>query len=257
MPDQPTAITRGREKSPTPGEVLEFMEERDRRVWATSTIADRMGFTTTPIRDRLKTLVRREDVEKVVEAGTTLYYPRESAESTASDTRTEEESESLTGELSNTYTHRFLGTEATWEWETASHDDVLAAETIQLVVEPGFSGWTESKVVAGDDRREKLYATEKLGWGVQALITVGVVRKPTTPIEHISYPWDTDLEELAEEHPSLFEPSNEAIFVMLSSVDDVSPTGDGHELTPETGDESGEDQESAAEDLYDSIAGAG
>lgn len=254
MPTHSSTSTGGGAKSPTPEEVLKFMQQQDRRVWAAPALAEQMGFTPPPVRDRLKSLHEHGEVEKLVIGGTTAYYPREQESNVEAAAKG---GDSITAELSNTYAHRFLGTEATWEWESASHEEALAAETIQLVVEPGFSGWTESKVVTGDDRREELYATEKLGWGVQALITAGVVRKPTTPIEHISYPWDTDLEELAEERPSLFEPSNEAVFVMLSSVDDVSPTGEGHELAPESDGEPVEEQDSVGEELYDSIAGAG
>lgn len=256
MANQSSTSTRGRNKNPTPNDVLKFMEKRDRRVWAISTLAEKMGFTPSPVRDRLKTLVRRGQVEKIVVGGTTAYYPREELEDAEPDVKPEKGPQSITDHLSETYAHRFLGTEKTWKWETPVYETVHSAETVQLLVEGGESGWDEISVFVDEEHRDELYSTEKFANSVQALITVGVVRKPTTPIEHIYYPSDMDLEAWAEECPALFEPSNAGIFVMMAYVDDISRVGEGNELMSKGAEDPVEELDTAGKELLESISNA-
>lgn len=233
MPEHASS-TPGRKKSPTTREVLQVVEESARPVWDAPALAEEFGTTESPVRDRLKTLAAHGEVETLTVGGTTVYYPpREPAEG-PTEQYSAGDPESLRDELSNCYTHRFLGTQATWEWPATSYESVRSAETVQLLVEPSLSGWTEvSLYPLTDSLRDVIPPEEEVADRVQALITGGVVRKPTTPIEHFSYPWDTDLKAWAEECPELFTPSNDALFFTQSSIQDVSLAGEGTELFPE------------------------
>ncbi|WP_256394207.1 winged helix-turn-helix domain-containing protein [Natronoarchaeum rubrum] len=231
---------RGPDRKATPEQILQLMEDSDRPVWTASSIAEELGVTRPPVRDRLEDVVEDHRVKTMKVGNTEAYYLSDE------DPRPIEERHK--DSLIKEFTDKFVGL-PTAPWTAVHPNDgpAEAGDKIQLRVEGVPGRWRQQMAQTWEDRREELIYEETDEGETQALISGELYAKPTTPIEHTDYPDDYDLElnigaEVMENDGNsaiiaagvknyLIRPCNDAVFLENVSVDWMSPKGHGQELT--------------------------
>jgi len=104
--------------------------------------------------------------------------------------------------------------------------EVGAGEKVQLRISGVPGDWSDNHPrVPHENRRDALLEEETIPGEANVLLSGTLYTKPTTPIEHVPYPDDYDLESRKEISPWLFEPCNDAVFLSDVEVEWISPLG--------------------------------
>lgn len=231
---------RGPDQAATAEEVLQIIEGTERPVWSASTLAEYIDVSRPTATSRLKELKEEHEAVQTVKVGnTTVYFTSDSDNLTIA----EEHERSLLKWLED----RFVGLEtAPWTAINPADGPAEAGDKIQLQVHGSPGNWGVFWKRHWENKREQLDHEETSDDETQALVSGELYAKPTTPIEHIEYPADYDLElnigARTKETENgtitiatgvknhLIRPCNDAVFLTDVSVDWLSPKGEGQEL---------------------------
>lgn len=213
---------RGRDKAVTGGEILQLMRKSPQPVWSISNLADELGVSRPTVKNRIDELQEGIDIQSMDVGNTTAYYLSTDNRNLALQKGAEDE-EVLKDNLRLSLMGRFIGTEKVWPEREHGYEKFLNSEKAQLVVEGGVSDWNSIGLIHEDDFREELDEAFTSPDKAQGLVTGRLVTRPATPICHFDPPKGADLEKKAQEDPEMWEPSNNALFLVDITVDDISP----------------------------------
>lgn len=176
----------GPNKKTTPDHVYELLES-GRPVWTSSSLADELNVSRPTIDKLLEEIEDDERLESMQVGNTEAYYLEEGAPKSLE----EEHIESIIEK----YSDRFVGLEtAPWTAVHPNDGPAEAGDKIQLQVRGEPGSWSMFRQRHWDDRREQLEPGEIHPAETHALVSGTLYSKPTTPIEHIEYPDDYELE---------------------------------------------------------------
>lgn len=225
----------GPDRAATTEEVYEIMEETDRPVWSATSLADYIDVSRPTATDRLKELHEDGRLQTMDVGNVTVYYVPEGEPESLED--------ELRQDLRREFEGRFVGLpSAPWTAVNPEHGAAESGSEVQLVVSGAPRNWAIVEAYAGAEH--EALTEDKTGDGsTQALITGRLYAEPTTPIEHIEYPDEPDLETqldvkielvgnkavlLAEGVSNhLLRPCNEAVFLSDVRIDDIVVKGEG------------------------------
>lgn len=227
----------GPDRAATTEEVYEIMEETDRPVWSATSLADYIDVSRPTATDRLKELHDDGRLQTMDVGNVTVYYVPEG--------EPESFEEELRQDLRREFEGRFVGLpSAPWTAVNPEHGAAEAGSDVQLVISGAPRNWAIVEAYAGGEYEE--LTEDKTGEeSTQALVSGRLYAEPTTPIEHIEYPDEPDLETqlgvkielvgnkavLIAEGVSnhLLRPCNEAVFLSDVRIDDIVVKGEGKE----------------------------
>lgn len=243
QPQKPNTMGKGRPPAVTGEEIEKHLETASKPLWTAQGLADEFDVAVATIRRRIEDLLDRGRIEEFEFPSLNAYYVPGRELGKDLDTETAHRRD-----LVDHFTDKWVGLRsAPW---TAIHPRDGPAEAgdkiqISVVGEPGQ--WSEFTRRHWSERFESLEEEEKAAFETQALVSGTLYAKPTTPIEHIDYPDDYELEDkigarwvdregdkpqlLVAGGPKdyLIDPCDDAVFLEDVSVDEISPVGEGYE----------------------------
>jgi hypothetical protein len=225
----------GPDRATTTDEVLEIMAESERPAWSATQLANYIDVSRPTANNRLKELQEDGRVQTIDLGNVNAYY--------VDDEEPESFEEELRENLRREFEKRFVGLpSAPWTAVNPEHGAAEAGSEVQLVVSGAPGGWQIVEAYPGPEL-EALTHEKTAQESTQALISGSLYAEPTTPIEHIEYPDEPDLEtqlgvkiELVGNKAvliadgvsnHLLRPCNDAVFLEQPAIDDISPKGEG------------------------------
>lgn len=251
QPQKPNTMGKGRPPAVTGEEIAKHLETASKPLWAAQGLADEFDVAVQTIRRRLDELLERGRIEEFEFPSLKAYYVPGRELGKELDTET-----SHRKDLVDHFSEKFAGIE-TAPWTALHPNDgmAVAGDKLQLEVVGKPGDWSVLKRREWEDRREALEEGDKADFETQALVSAELYASPTTPIEHVSYSPDIELEEkigarwiknedgtpgtLVASGPRnyLIDPCDDAVFFGEVSVDDISPKGEGYDADVREGDE--------------------
>ncbi|WP_143414710.1 helix-turn-helix domain-containing protein [Halorubrum sp. SD683] len=202
-----------------------------------SEIADEIGTSGQTVRNHLQHLENNPNIDSRELGQTTIYRYEEQDLGVEDenikvglDPRKEPVSERVEMQVRSVKewaTDRFVGLRTNPHTAVHPNDgEAGPGEKVQLRVMGVPGDWSDNHPrVLYEDRRDRLLEEETVPGEANVLLSGTLYSKPTTPIEHVRYPADYDLEERKEMSPWLFEPCNDAVFLTDVEVEWISPIG--------------------------------
>lgn len=229
-PDTQSMTGRGRREKVTDSQIIELLRNDDRPGWSATALAENFDVTRQTAHTRLKDLVEEvEDIRKMEVGTALLYYSTFDTGGYAPSPENPAE-ERNKQKLVHYLDGQFVGSlDAPWTPTPFQTDPAKAGDHIQFLIEMHSDSVEIRESYTEENRLNELPNRKKVEDSVQALAFGELYEKPTTPIEHMSYADDYDLEALAEREPQLFSPCNGAVFLTGVRIDDLSPEGEGPE----------------------------
>lgn len=238
LAEKPTMAGQGRSPSITAEEVFNEIEKSPRPVWSATNVAEYFGVSRPTADKRLKELHNEGRLDSLKLGNAVGYLPARPGTDRALN------EEELKNSIIRHFTDSFVGL-PTAPWTAVNPNDGPAVEgdKVQIRVEGTPYKWYDTMTRPIEDKRGPLLESELDGDETQALIIGELYTKPTTPIEHTSYPDNYDIEVelgvsiqhtdkgsiLVASGPKnyLLQPCNEAVFLKNVEVEWISPPGNG------------------------------
>lgn len=230
----------GPERTFTTENVLDYLKNGGRPAYSVADVVDALGATRPTAQARLDELEAGGDVVHIKIGSAKAYFvPGENGAPETPLPPDIDREEYHRRSLLNWVEDRFVGLQSQ-PW-TATHPNdgtTEGGDTLQLQVRGTPGNWSVFRQYAGENRRPHLDEAELEPSITQALITGKLYEKPTTPIEHVDYPDDYDLElnigaEVKGDPPNqavvalgvknyLIRPANDAVFFTDGTIDWIS-----------------------------------